>query len=480
MKSILLFSFVPAILIILSNHVNCQSYETTIARRERNLDHWDAETLAAYLSLDPDTAEPLEDGDNYVAIDAAIMFYAQWCTNCHQFASVWDTIAQLIPAGTTKSNLIMSLFNCELNEQHTELCIAAGVTHYPTLMYVGPGPIVDSDPFTSTLVGKNRAAGPFGATKLPRTAKFQGNLNIGDSVLDWVKAMMGLSTWYKWNHMDDGWLKGIRSFFSIRKAPAAKSLESALPVGVPPRGKQSSLSYSSSSSTYTFEKTIKKLEQELDSKSKELELEESATKHGGYLINSFLFPELMNQTDEDGNMVEEPIDIFTEMNRTNAWDYANVGNGADDEIVIMAACLVDLTLDYCTRLSTKATEAYLDSITSLSDSEYPTFIQMEQELRGSIEEQEPYCSIFSSCFDDNFNDTEVCRPTKCPFNSNSACIYVSACLSEDIQVEYREALNQMKATEFNTTHTATEESSTTTTASARQKSSGAGAWGMKN
>ena len=132
-----------------------QTYETTISRRERNLDHWDAETLAAYLGLDPDTAQPLEDA-TYVGIDASIMFYAQWCKNCQKFAPVWDTIGQIVHAGTTESNLIMALFNCELDQQHTKLCDAAGVTHYPTLMYVGAGPYQDTDPITSAVAGDNR------------------------------------------------------------------------------------------------------------------------------------------------------------------------------------------------------------------------------------------------------------------------------------------------------------------------------------
>ena len=140
------------ILLALSQLSTCQTYETTVSRRERNLDHWNAETLAAYLGLDPDTAKPLEE-DNYVGIDAGIMFYAQWCTNCHQFARVWDTIGQLLHAGTTESNLIMVLFNCELDQQHTRLCDAAGVTHYPTLMYVGAGPYYDTDPVTSAVIG---------------------------------------------------------------------------------------------------------------------------------------------------------------------------------------------------------------------------------------------------------------------------------------------------------------------------------------
>ena len=36
-----------------------KKYESTVSRRERNLDHWDVPTAAAYLGLHPETLEPL-------------------------------------------------------------------------------------------------------------------------------------------------------------------------------------------------------------------------------------------------------------------------------------------------------------------------------------------------------------------------------------------------------------------------------------
>jgi Thioredoxin. len=310
------------ILATLLSLVSCQTYETTISRRERNLDHWDAETLAAYLGLDPDTAKPLPD-DQYVGIDAAVMFYAQWCSNCHRFATVWDTIGQLLHAGTTESNLIMALFNCELNQKHTRLCDAAGVTHYPTLMFVGAGPYHDSDPVTSAILG-SKASGPYGPTTLPRTVKFQGNLNIGDSVLDWVKAMRGLSTWYKWNHMEGGWLRGIRSLLSnpFRRKSSRSKTENALPVGIPTGFYYSSSSSSSNrmrkgaaggsaSSTYALEKQLKTAQEKLDAVQNQLDENKLATTHAGYLIDSFLFPVTTNSTDtNNGNVSKVPVDIF--------------------------------------------------------------------------------------------------------------------------------------------------------------------------
>lgn len=436
----------------LSSLSSCQTYETTISRRERNLDHWDAETLAAYLGLDPDTAKPLEE-DKYVGVDAGIMFYAQWCNNCHRFATVWDTIGQLVHAGTTESNLILALFNCELDKQHTRLCDAAGVTHYPTLMYVGAGTYYDTDPLTSAVLG-SKAAGPYGASTLPRTVKFQGNLNVGDSVLDWVKAMRGLSTWYKWNHMEGGWLKGIRSLIKNpfdKKSDKSKG-ENSLPVGIPPghNSIRASGTAASSASNNALEMQLKIVEGTLDVAKKELDETKMASTHAGYLIDSFLFPVTSNDTATEGNSLSIPVDVFSKLNEIKAWD-APVDGASDSDANVLVSCVVDLTLDYCTRFSTKATSDYLDGIASLPNDEYPSFTEMETQLRAIIEEVEPYCSIFSSCYENGFLESEGCRPATCPLTNEAACRYVSACTSETIKGEYKEALKKnsdAKASDF--------------------------------
>jgi thiol-disulfide isomerase/thioredoxin len=441
------------------------TYETKIARRERNLDHWDAETLAAYLSLDAETAKPLDD-DMYTGIDAAVMFYAQWCSNCHSFAPVWDTIGQLVKAGTTESNLILALFNCELNQQHMKLCDAAGVTHYPTLMFIGSGSIIDSDPVTKKVLGK-RAFGPYGPTKLARTVKFQGNLNIGDSVLDWIKAMKGLSTWYKWNHMEGGWLKGIRSLFQNPfKKKSLQSKQNALPVGVPGLS-VSNLSRGSASSapisTAKLERDLKSAESLAKEATKQLEDSQLASRHAGYLIDAFLFP----QSNEDTDQLF--VDVFSEMNATTAWD-AKIEDGSNDERLILKSCVVDMTLDYCTRLSTKVATVYLNSLDNVPDTEYPSFAQMEERLRDVIKETEPYCSMFNECFESEFKNIE-CRPEVCPFQKDGACRYVAACLSEYVKEEYKEALQKDESSSIQNS------SSTNTVTTGGNKSTGAG-WGV--
>mmetsp|Transcript_27417 Transcript_27417/g.42021 ORF Transcript_27417/g.42021 Transcript_27417/m.42021 type:complete len:505 (+) Transcript_27417:180-1694(+) len=497
----------PFALLAIPSFVSCQTYETTVSRRERNLDHWDAETLAAYLGLDPDTALPLDD-DTYVGIDASIMFYAQWCKNCHKFAPVWDTIAQLVHAGSTEGNLIMALFNCELNDQHTKLCSGAGVTHYPTLMYVGAGPYHDSDPITSAVLG-DKASGPYGPTILDRTVKFQGNLNIGDSVLDWVKAMRGLSTWYKWNN--EVWLRGLRDMFQNpfgKKRQDSDKSKDALPIGVPTGLKggssksktsatssSTSASASSSVSAYKLEKELKTVEEKLAASDKKLSNAELASTHGGYVIDSFLFPatetvsnttkSIFNGTDAkevgEESATSVNADAFTKMIEFDGWDSSQESNGGPSNAFILKSCIVDLTLDYCTRLSTRKTTEYLDSISTLPDSEYPSFTTMEAKLTALVAKTEPYCANFNKCYANNFKKTEEgfdCRPTDCPFNNKAACAYVSGCLSSHIHDEYKDALDKLDSA--NSTSAAEPDSASAASATPpKEKTSSGGSWGMK-
>jgi hypothetical protein len=444
-----------------------KTYETNISRRERNLDHWDAETLGAYLGLDPDTAEPLPESDSrYVGIDASIMFYARWCSNCQRFAPIWDTIGTLVEAGTTQSNLIMALFNCELNDQHTKLCNAAGVTHYPTLMFAGAGPYVDSDPVSSFLLGsKDKSAGPYGSTPLKRTVKFQGNLNVGDSVLDWIRTMQGLSKWYQWGHMEGGWLKTIRSLFFIPFGGKKKSQQAmqknALPIGVP-SGTASTGGVStgtgtgtgtnasgSTKSAYVLQKELKQAEKEAETLKTDLEEKKVANEHAGYLINAFLFPKMSTPSDDEEGSAT-PLDVFAVLDETKGWDESLSSKPAgstlsveDDKALLIKACVVDSSLDYCTRVSKKLTNDYLANISKLDaekeDYAYPTFTEMESELRGIVKKEEPYCAMFDSCYSGNF-EGEGCRPQTCPFTNPAGCTYVGGCLSKEIMEEYKVAV----------------------------------------
>lgn len=437
-----------------------KTYETIISRRENNLDHWDAETFAAYLGVDPTTAEPLPDSEHqYAGIDAAVMFYAKWCKNCHKFAPVWSTIGGLIKAGTTESNLIMALFNCELNDQHTKLCNASGVTHYPTIMFIGAGPYTTSDPVSSFILGgKNKASGPFGGTTMKRTVKFQGNLNVGDSVLDWVRTMQGLSKWYQWGHMEGGWLKTIRSLFFNpfeNKKGKGDIQKNALPVGVPPGGHASNPGSTDSGNgsakpTYVLQKELNEAEKKIGEMEKQIKNTKNANDHAGFVLESFLFPKMSNTT-EEGTNKKKLVDVFTFLHKTEGWNASIALSETekddkpkkitikDDGRLIIKACVIDISLDYCTRVSKKLTEEYLDSLSSLKDDKYPAFAEMEKELRSIVNDTEPFCSMFDDCYSANFAG-DKCRPPTCPFKNDAGCRYVGSCVSESIIAEYKDVI----------------------------------------
>eukprot|EP00521_Asterionellopsis_glacialis_P007102 CAMPEP_0195284888 /NCGR_PEP_ID=MMETSP0707-20130614/2924_1 /TAXON_ID=33640 /ORGANISM="Asterionellopsis glacialis, Strain CCMP134" /LENGTH=558 /DNA_ID=CAMNT_0040344295 /DNA_START=141 /DNA_END=1817 /DNA_ORIENTATION=- len=456
------------------------SYSANTARRERNLDHWDADTLAFYLGIDVKTGEPLvspssltedDEGDDipvrqYAGHDAAVLFYAQWCNNCHRVAPYWDAIATHMNAGSVKSQLIMGLFDCEKDYQHMQLCTAAGVNSYPTMMFIGAGPYHDTDPLTAAIAGKDKSAGPMGATPLPHTVKFQGNWQYTDSIMDWIRTMQGLSTWHQWT--TDGFLRHIRNgllgVFFPKASKKKKSLNQSLPVGVPitagatssvSRGSASSSS-SSSSSSATSEESAKLLKAEMQQLKTQLETVQAESDqygklatHASLLVDNVLFPPASatkNATADGGNDTSATspavVDVYTMLNEQGAWDETDLTT--NQELSVLKVCALEMSMDYCKRLSTHETNDYIEVLDATTQvgvdlENYPTFAEMEQILKDRIAQAEPFCGIFDQCLTEEFQ-SEECRPKSCPFQQEVACRYLTACLDEAIQTEYAVAL----------------------------------------
>mmetsp|Transcript_25880 Transcript_25880/g.38456 ORF Transcript_25880/g.38456 Transcript_25880/m.38456 type:complete len:543 (-) Transcript_25880:4-1632(-) len=461
--------------------------QTSSSRRERNLDHWDAETLAAYLGMDPITGKPLptastgKEGevlDQYVGHDAAVMFYAQWCPNCHKLAPTWDAIAGLLKAGSKKSNLIMALFDCEKDTTHMKLCSNAGVRHYPTLLFAGSGPIQDTDPVTSAIFGEDKSAGPAGKAKLARTVKFQGEMGYGESIMDWIRAMQGLSTWHKLT--ESGPLRFVRDgflsfLFKKNKGRLGDSASDSLPVGVPPAFRAKSVPTSASTGTASGAAgsaqrstadtlKINALEAKVQKTEEESEQMKKLATHASLLLDSVLFP-VKPTTDEITAATvagkEKPTfrDVYSELKKTNGWDAKaklltdkeKESTSSTDRVAgksietinseILRTCALELSLDYCTRVSTHATNDFLDELSKISDddiSEYPSMLELEQKLVAMIKEDEPFCAVFDDCLNKDFDD-ESCRPDVCPFKE-AGCRYISSCFLDSIQDEYAIAI----------------------------------------
>lgn len=486
---------------------SAKQYETTTTRRERNLDHWDVPTAAAYLGLHPETLKPLpqypshssssdatsssqsggaELVDEYIGHDAAILFYAQWCNNCHAVAPSWDAIATHVNAGSRSSKLVMALFDCEKDTRHMELCVAAGVKAYPTMMFVGSGEYHDTDLITRSVVGKDKSAGPFGATTLRRTVKFQGNWQYGDQILDWVNIMRGLSSWHSMS--ESGPLRRLRNgIFGLlgrrgggKKGSMAKD-SGSLPVGVPP-GFQPEIRAASVSSSggdsMVNSKAMADLELKLNATKKEKELYEKAVSHSSYLLDGLLFPQ------DDGNTTGEHRDIFNILTNTDGW-FKNAttvpaGAASDEHPSILRSCALELTIDYCSRITTRETNAYIAELNKIPEEDpFPTLDEIESQLMDNVRRHEPYCPLVESCMLTNFESAE-CRPEKCPFENKAACHYLETCLDSNIQNEYGFALGLLNEGEtiLGKDWGASPKKSSDESASKRTGSAGVGGWGV--
>lgn len=387
----------------------------TQVRREHSLDHWDSDTLAYYL-------------DNYSGYDAAIMFYANWDTNSHQLAPYWNDIAVKMDAGTTQSKLIMALFDCELNTAHSQLCAAAGITHYPTMMFIGSGTFYDTDPISKILWGK-KSAGIMGESPIPNTVKFQGNWQFIDAINDWIKTMQALSRWHVWT--TEGFGKRLRTFFM----PQRKSNEE-LPVGVPGGSSLSGGSSSSTSGTAASkgagstsgksDATVAFLENQVDKYKKDTDEMTKVATRAATMMEKMLFG-------------DDSTDMFTFLDERDAWKNAESYTDLDD---IYRACVMETSLDYCQRLAEPMGTKVVDKLLAANLSQDELLAASENIdtlIMDEIAKKEPYCAILDVCIANNMQD-ESCRPKTCPFTNELACRLLTNCEDRNVVIEYAEAL----------------------------------------
>lgn len=359
--------------------------------RNRHLDYLDTETLQYYLS-----------GDAREDFDVAVMFYAQWCRNCHSFAPYWDQIAQILQAGTnTRSKLIMGLFDCEENYEHMALCEQAGVKHYPTMMFIN-------------------LAGQKLQRQVPKHAsKFVGNWQYTDSVYDWLRAMSGVANW----HRSGGWGHRLRQIFW-----GVKSQDKGLPVGIPGRAGGSAATTSGSGNAATA--TTASLEQYEKANS---ELEKLVLR-SSVLVETFLFPIQVPSSPLVQGDTKNYTDVFAMLQ--SRW--LTPGN-MDDQI--LRTCTMEISLDYCSRLSNKLVENWIDGFGNVEDITEADLITFQAGQMDEIKAHEPYCALVEDCILQDFTN-DACRPAQCPFYDTTACRYLSACLSPSLQAEYRDALSK--------------------------------------
>ena len=363
------------------------------------MDYWDSDTLAYFL-------------DEYPGYDATVMFYSMGDRNSHAFAPYYGRIGEVLEAGTTQSRLVMALFDCEDSISNSQLCEAVGVTHYPTIMFIGSGPYHDTDPLFGRLF-----TGQYGHAPVPNTVKFQGNWQYPDSILDWIRTMQALSNWHTWT--TKGFGKRLRNILLPHKKPR----NTPLPIGLPASAaaKSSGSHATPASSSYDSE-YLESMVEILSNRTSDLEklVERSST-----LLDSVL-------------MQSSSQDMFEYLDQSKAWDSPETNAPLDE---ILRNCVLELTMDYCQRVGAKAVQDVIDEMEGkgMTMEQIAKIEGLDEVLVSRIAQEEPYCSILDDCFMSGMVE-EKCRPKLCPFQNQMACSYLTSCLEPSLQLEYAEAL----------------------------------------
>ena len=442
------------------------------SRRVKNLDHWDAPTLAHYVGLDLETCSPLPPRssspagtnamvDDYAGLDAVILFYASWCPNCLALAPLYDQIATMLKAGTKSSNIIMALFDCEADVKNQDICTAAGVTHYPTLMFVG------RDTLHQSPTSKERKLYKKGKVpvKLRRTVKFRGNWQYGEQIMDWIRFNHRWSSWKSISY-DHPLVRFIRNAFtlpwlrrSLNRNPSRNALASSskvdesLPVGVPVSASSSAATgfggtpKSTGGAALSSEQQLLllKTEAELDKKTKLSKEMEKAATNINLLLDSLLLPTSVNTSSSSAaNQTSAYKDVFQNALANDV--YARVKKDpTDDDALILRSCLADLSVDYCNRVMVHLVNDadFLDSLEKeYGKNKQVTVDDVEKSILQERNKVEPFCSILDDCLESDFA-AEMCQPAKCPFQNELACRYVSTCLDQQVYTVYA---NELKST----------------------------------
>ncbi|GMH83468.1 hypothetical protein TrVE_jg1054 [Triparma verrucosa] len=377
------YSFFLLFLIILltvSSQPSPNSAPTTQAtvRRQNNIDFWPTSHLQTFLT----SPQPH---------DACILFYAPWSQDAQSFAPLFERIGEIVQAGTKKSNLLMVYFDCEQDHQSQQICTDIGVKAYPEIMYLGRTRYF-SDDFISGISGRRVGH--------PRLSVFNGDWRRGEEVRDFIYLMKGLGSWGVWEEKVRGWFRcGGRGKGG---GEAEIGLEEILAGPTTAAEVQADKSTNSAGATDAQVQRLVKDNAEL----------ETLTNQAAVLMESVLM------SDDEGDVFEKLLE----------------GGGWDDD-AILRNCVIDLSLDYCTRVVNK-----MDRLAPDSEKAKEGY---EEKLMEELSDLEPYCSVFDECVRQDFPVDSICRPRTCPFNKEMGCKYVSACGGELLREEYTRMMEEI-------------------------------------
>lgn len=103
-------------------------------------------------------------------------------------------------------SLLVARFDCEQDALATDICVYMGVTHYPTIQYLGYGPYYQQSiwSFLSNLLIYFRLSAP--KVNVERAVFFEG-IPDPEVLKDWTNMMRGISSWHRWRK---GGRKGVK------------------------------------------------------------------------------------------------------------------------------------------------------------------------------------------------------------------------------------------------------------------------------
>lgn len=322
----------------------------------------------------------------------------------------------------------MALFDCELNAAHLQMCESAGVTHYPTLMFIGSGPFYDKDPVSKLIFGSKRSIGMMGESPVRNTVKFQGNWQYYDAILDWIKTMQALSRLHTWS--TEGFGKRLRTLFLPQKK---KNVQ--LPLGVP-GGVSSGSKISTAANTKGGSGSAKKatnadialLEKKAEAWKNATEDMTKVATRAATMMDSVLFGD------------KNSTDMFSFLDEREAWkeDLQTYSTLND----VYRLCVMEVSLDYCQRLAEPVGTKVVDDLiaSNLSSEELiKASEKVDKLIMDELSKREPYCAILDGCIVNHMAD-EACRPKTCPFTNDAACRLLTSCKDPSVMKEYAEAM----------------------------------------
>jgi thiol-disulfide isomerase/thioredoxin len=110
--------------------------------------------------------------------DIAVMFYAPWCKYCKQLTPYMEQMAYQLK---DNSNIMVGKFNCEEPASNNIVCQTIGVTHYPSVYFIGYGN------FHQSPMGKL-----FGKSKFERIVHYRADLHP-EAIYDWINMLKMIS-----------------------------------------------------------------------------------------------------------------------------------------------------------------------------------------------------------------------------------------------------------------------------------------------